>query len=148
LTAQSSDSASPEIIASRTALPATNQSMGGSIVYSNFGGVNHHSWDRASGYLVEGSNYANQVVAQAFNSNTNARFSDVLLGMGVASGDRASEPKPLVFLESDTGGMPGAILDGPLTQINGIARFDAGSGMVQFDCVSCPRLSKGTTYWI
>src|SRR5262249_49115102 len=57
-------------------------------------------------------------------------------------------PKPLVFLESDTGGMPGAILDGPLTQINGIARFDAGSGMVQFDCVSCPRLSKGTTYWI
>jgi hypothetical protein len=56
-----------------------------------------------------------------------------------------------VYLESDAGGVPGAILEGPLTRCQGISNFNDGLGgnFVEFDCVSCTTvLQAGTPYWI
>jgi hypothetical protein len=47
-----------------------------------------------------------------------------------------------VYLESNSGGNPGSILDTLVEQ------SPISNGIVTFDCSLCPTLSAATTYWI
>ena len=124
--------------------------MGSTLVYTNLAGVNHHKYFHGSGYFVDGSNFFNQVLAHRFTPDSSVVFADAIIPMGVyaSNGGGTTGPTASVYLESDAGGLPGSILDGPLTQLSGISSFNSGSNLVEFDCVSCPTLNAGTNYWI
>jgi hypothetical protein len=123
---------------------------GAIVLYSNFVGA-YPFWDTSSGYFVDGTNFFNQQLAQGFRPSSNVTFADAALAMGIyKTGGSASYVRVKVYLESDSGGIPGSILDGPLTQQYRIQPFEngKGGGVVQFNCVTCPALSSGTLYWI
>jgi hypothetical protein len=126
---------------------------GVNIVFTNLAGPNHHKYNPFVGYFVDGSNFNNQVIAQGFTPSSTATFSDVIMPMGVFTdnGGQNNAGTINVYLESDAGGVPGSILEGPLARCQGISNFNDGLGgnFVEFDCVSCTTaLQAGTMYWI
>jgi hypothetical protein len=123
---------------------------GAIVLYSNFVGA-YPFWDTTTGYFVDGANFFNQVLAHGFRPSSNVTFADAALAMGIyKSGGSASYVRVKIYLMSDAGGVPGSILDGPLTQQYAIRPFEngKGGGISQFNCVTCPALSSGTLYWI
>jgi hypothetical protein len=119
-------------------------------LFTNFVGA-YPFWDTTTGYFVDSSSFFNQVLAMGFKANQNATFADTALALayykelgGIAYG------RVNVYLASDAGGVPGSIIDGPLTQVFHIQDFDdgRGGGIVQFNCVACPSLTSGQTYWV
>lgn len=126
---------------------------GVNIVFTNLVGPNHHKYNPFTGYFVDGSNFFNQVLAHGFTPTSTVTFSDVIMPMGVYTdgGGQNNAGTVNVYLESDAGGVPGTILEGPLTRCQGISNFNDGLGgnFVEFDCVSCTTsLQAGTMYWI
>src|SRR2546423_904287 len=140
--------------AARSTDPALQQILpdkGSILVYTNFFGVNHHGWNHGIGYLVGAPQGSNQVIANSFTpGSSSVTFADTSLALGLYSspGHGCCGPHPNIYLMSDSGGVPGTVLDGPLTQLWGIAKFSDGGDIVEFDCVTCPTLSPNTTYWI
>jgi len=122
------------------------------VVFSNFTGPNGHKYNNFIGYFVDGSNFDNQVLAQGFAPTSTVTFADVLMPMATytVNGGENNPGTLNVYLESDAGGVPGSIIEGPLTRCQGIANFnDNGGNIVEFDCTSCnSTLNAGTTYWI
>jgi hypothetical protein len=126
---------------------------GANIVFTNLTGPNFHKYNNTTGYFVDGSNFLNQVIAHGFTPSSTVTFSDVIIPMGVDtdSGGQNNAGTINVYLESDAGGVPGSIIEGPLTRCQGISNFNDGFGgnFVEFDCVTCTTtLNAGTTYWI
>jgi len=124
-------------------------SHGSVTVFTNFTGAG--GWNGTTGYFVDGADFFDQVLAGGFTPSSTVTFADAGLAMGIyVDGGSALNGTARVYLESDAGGVPGTILDGPLTQQNGILTFDNGLGgnVVQFNCVTCPTLTAGTPYWI
>ena len=124
-------------------------SHGSVLVFTNFTGPG--GWDTADGYFVDGADFFDQVLAGGFTPSSTVTFADTALAMGIYTPDgSALNGTARVYLESDAGGIPGTILDGPLAQQNGIRDFQNGFGgnVVQFNCVTCPVLNAGTQYWI
>lgn len=124
---------------------------GSIVVYTNFFGVNHHGWNHGSGWFIDAPQFFNQVLGHSFTTGSSAvTFADVSMALGLYSspGGGCCGPHPNIYLMSDAGGVPGTVLDGPLTQGWGIAKFSDGGDIVEFDCVTCPSLSANTTYWI
>ncbi|HKS74614.1 MAG TPA: choice-of-anchor R domain-containing protein [Terriglobales bacterium] len=119
---------------------------GSIVIYTNFVGA-FPFWDITSGYFVDGSNYFNQVLAMGFKTSSAVTFADTALAMGIYSGGGG---KVDVYLAADAGGVPGTILDGPLSQQYWVQTFNnaKGGGIVQFNCVACPALAANTSYWI
>ncbi len=100
------------------------------------------AFDTGNGYLVEGSNFSNQVIADPFSTSTTATFTNALLALGHYEGNNS----PMnVYIESDAGGMPGTIL-ATLTQQGSISEFPPGA-LVNFTGAGIT-LTAGTTYWL
>jgi hypothetical protein len=128
-------------------VPPTRGSV---VLFTNFVGA-YPFWDTTTGYFVDGVNFDNQVLAGGFTPSSNVTFSDVAMALGIYTPDgSARNGKISVYLESDAGGQPGSVIDGPLTQGYWVQDFQdgKGGGMVQFNCVTCPSLSAGTQYWV
>ena len=124
-----------------------NQSRGSVLIFSNLTGPNHHKYNPDVGYYVDGANFFNQVIAQGFTPSSSVTFADAYMPMAVYTFNGGiGGGTATVYLESDAGGQPGSILDGPLTPENGISKFPGN--FVAFDCVTCPTLNAGTPYWI
>ena len=113
-------------------------------VFTNFGSNQTYSgtawWDVGT---VPGTTSV-EVNAYPFVPTTTA----LLTGADLALSGLQSPTTPLnVFIESDSGGMPGTILD-TLTQ-NGSYMAYPVTTVVNFNCTgSCTVLDAGTTYWI
>ncbi|HVO81098.1 MAG TPA: hypothetical protein VMT28_10225 [Terriglobales bacterium] len=126
------------------------KSHGSVVLYTNFVGA-YPFWDTTSGYFVDGANFFNQVIAQGFRVSNTGPFADTALALGIyKTGGSASYVRVKTYLMSDAGGVPGSILDGPLTQQYRVQPFEngRGGGIVQFNCVTCPTLNGGSSYWI
>src|SRR5262249_22932343 len=126
---------------------------GTNIVFTNVTGPLHHKYNNTTGYFVDGSTFFNQVLGQGFTPSSSVTFSDVIMPMGVYTlgGGENNAGTINVYLESDAGGLPGSIIEGPLTRCQGISNFNDGLGgnFVEFDCTSCTTvLNAGTMYWI
>ncbi|HKD03814.1 MAG TPA: hypothetical protein VKB77_15360 [Terriglobales bacterium] len=125
-------------------------SRGSKILFTNFVGA-FPFWDTASGYFVDGSDFFNQVLATGFTPSSNVTFADAALPVGIYTiGGSKQSGKIFVYLANDAGGVPGTIIDGPLTQQYWVQQFGngRGGGIVQFNCVTCPSLTAGSQYWI
>jgi hypothetical protein len=123
---------------------------GSVVLFTNYVGA-YPFWDVTTGYFVDGSNFFHQVLAGGFTPASNVTFSDVALALGIyTSGGSVKNGKIQVYLESDAGGQPGSVIDGPLTQGYWVQAFEdgKGGGIVQFNCVTCPSLAAGTPYWV
>ena len=125
---------------------------GNTIVFTNLTGPLHHKYNNTTGYFVDGTNFFGQVLGGGFTPSSTVQFADAYMPMGVyTNGGGDNRPGTLnVYLESDNGGQPGSVLDGPLPACNGISNFNDGLGgnFVEFNCVTCPTLNAGTTYWL
>lgn len=122
------------------ALSAVSVRAGRITVFSNLGPGDKFE---PGGYFVDGSNYSNRVIANPFNPSSTLPFRRALLALSSIQGDNS----PIsVYLESDNGGFPAAILD-TLTQVGAIATSPPGA-LVEFDCKNCPFIDSGTQYWI
>ena len=123
---------------------------GSKLLFTNFVGA-FPFWNIATGYYVDGANFFNQVLAGGFTPSSNVTFADAALPIGIytANGGKQSG-KIFVYLATDAGGVPGTIIDGPLTQQYWAQQFTngRGGGIIQFNCVTCPSLTAGTPYWI
>lgn len=108
-------------------------------------------WNITTGYYVDGANFFNQVLATGFKTTSAVTFADAALPIGIytANGGKQSG-KISAYLATDAGGVPGTIIDGPLTQAYFAQQFTngRGGGIIQFNCVACPALSANTSYWI
>jgi hypothetical protein len=100
-------------------------------------------FDSANGYFVDGSNFFNQVIASPFTVTTAATLTDAMLGLNNFAGN--NNPVNL-FVESDAGGVPGAIL-ATLTQVGVIPPFNSMS-LTMFTSNVALALAPGTTYWL
>jgi hypothetical protein len=113
------------------------------VIFSNFGPsqtyVGNSWWD--VGAVAGGSS---QVVAFSFIPTETATLTGADLAVAAVAGGAT----PLnVFIESNSGGAPGAILDA-LTQSGSIPAYPT-TAVVNYDCVvTCSTLNGGTTYWI
>jgi len=119
-------------------------------VFTNFVGA-FPFWDITTGYFIDGSNFFNQVLATGFTPSSSVTFADAALPIGVYTANGGKQYGHVnVYLATDAGGVPGTIIDGPLTQEYFAQQFTngRGGGIIQFDCVACPSLSAGTQYCI
>ncbi len=120
------------LMAALSAVPA----MAGTItVYNNLGGGFSAAGGREVGF--------GQVIASPFSPSTTVDLADAVLALGNVQG--TNTPVSL-YLESNNSGVPGAILDA-LTQVGTIGPFPP-SGLITFNCTSCPLIDAGTEYWI
>jgi hypothetical protein len=97
-----------------------------------------------NGYSVDGLSLSGQVIADSFSIGTSAIVSDVVLALGYYAGN--DDPVNL-YVESDTGGQPGAIV-ATLTQVGTIPSYFTGSGLIDFTCNAGCFLTAGTPYWL
>jgi hypothetical protein len=111
-------------------------------LYSNLGPSGQY--DSAKYWYVDGANYTDQVIAEQFTPSASMNIADAVLALGNSAGGN----NPLnVYLESDSGGLPGTVMD-TMVQQGTIPPLSSGGGLVQFNCTSCPVLNAGTQYWI
>lgn len=114
-------------------------------LYSNFGSGGTYQgaswWDVGA---ISGAGTPAQVVAFPFMVSETA----TLTGADLALASLAGAATPVnVFIESNSGGAPGSILD-TLTQSGSIPTYPT-TAVVNFTCSgSCSTLNTGTTYWI
>jgi pimeloyl-ACP methyl ester carboxylesterase len=114
------------------------ETASGQVIYSNFGPDGTFQGGLAE--LIGPTNPEfNQVMAQPFAPATTVRFSSAQLGMATSGGTTAN-----VYLESDSGSLPGAIID-TLVQDGVISSTPTA---VTFKCSVCPLLTGGTQYWL
>jgi hypothetical protein len=124
-------------------LVAPASEMRADVVFTNFGSGQTYqgsSWWDVGNFGGAGA----QVVAFPFVPTQTA----VLTGADLALAGLAGSTTPLnVFIESNSGGTPGTILD-TLTQSGSIPTYPT-TAVVNFSCSgSCTTLTSGTTYWI
>lgn len=116
------------------------------VIFSNFG----------PGQTYQGASWWNvgttpgaaaaQVLAFSFTPTTTETLTGADLAVAMAEGT-ASPTALNVFIESDSGGAPGALLDA-LTQSGSMPTYPT-TAVVNYDCVvTCSTLNAGTTYWI
>jgi hypothetical protein len=117
---------------------ASSTPLNADTIYSNFGpGLPSNG----SGYVIGGPS-ANQVIASPFIPTESAILSDAML---VLRQDPLVNTFPVnVYVESSSGGAPGAILD-TLTQVGSIG---STSTLVDFTCSACSLLNAGTLYFM
>ena len=99
-------------------------------------------FNTTNGWVVDGGLVANEVVANAFTPSQTVTLSDAQLALGIVLGLNTVS----VYLESDSGGLPSAVL-ATLTQNGTIGTFPPGN-LVDYGCAPCPTLRAGVTYWL
>ena len=99
-------------------------------------------FDTGTGYTVTGSNFNNAVIASPFSVSTTANLTNALLGVGNFTGN--NNPITL-YVESNAGGVPGAILT-TLTQVGVLPPFGT-NGLTMFTSGGFT-LTSGTMYWL
>jgi len=126
------------LFAALTALPARADT-----VFSNFGpGM---SFTAGSGWSVGTETLVGTVVnvvqAAPFTPTGAFQFTDAQVAVELSTGSTPFS----AFLETDSGGLPGVILD-TLTLSSGT--IGAVPSIVTYSCVACPNLTSGTPYWL
>lgn len=109
-------------------------------IYTDFGAGDSYN-DGVVWVIGTFLNNPNEVVGEAFTTTTSIQFADAQLAM-LSNGQTGSGTTADVYLESNSGGNPGSIVDTLVEQ------SPISSGIVSFDCSLCPTLSAATTYWI
>lgn len=126
---------------------------GATVIYSNFGPAMSFT---PYGWYITGSNPAtpvgagapiqNQTVAMAFTSTGNYNLGDIQLALGLQSGTNLVN----VYLESDSGGLPGAVLES--MSLTGLTAFmypgTGGGSVLGADSTTHPQLLAGDQYWV
>ncbi len=103
-------------------------------IYSTFGPGQSYF---GGGLVLASGNLGIQVPADSFVPTETATLTDAELAL--------SRSAPVnVYIESDSGGVPGVILD-TLTQVGSLS---STSAVVKYNCSSCPQLDAGTTYFL
>jgi hypothetical protein len=117
------------------------------VLYSNLSGYSTNTW-WITGIV---SNTQTEVNAFPFTPTTTGTVTGAdlpLAGSNGSNGSIATGVSPLtVYIESNSGGMPGSILD-TLTQTGSYSSYP-NTALVSFACSgSCTTLNAGATYWI
>lgn len=121
------------LLAAVTALPVKADT-----IFSNFGpGM---TFDTTTGYALGPA--PGQVVAVGFIPKAEFKFTDARFAVGFVFGSVPFE----AFLETDSGGMPGSIID-TLNLAGTIGNFPPGS-VVTYDSSASPLLASGASYWL
>jgi hypothetical protein len=121
------------LLAAVTALPVKADT-----IFSNFGpGM---TFDTTTGYALGPA--PGQVVAVGFTPKAEFKFTDARIAVGFVFGSAPFE----AFLETDSGGMPGSIID-MLNPAGTIGNFPPGS-VVTYDSSTFPLLASGASYWL
>jgi len=143
------------VLAFAVAIPAQADTL-----YNTFGpGVGYLSGSE-SAYLVGGGasgTSVNQVVAEEFTLGGSFTFTDALAAVLFAPGATnlrgmvypLGATVPEAFLETDSHGLPGAILD-TLSPVGTVSAPDGffTTNVVTYNCSACPTLSAGENYWL
>jgi hypothetical protein len=109
-------------------------------VYSNFGPG--QSYDTVSGGYDLGTVLnLNQVIAIPFIPTETVTLTDAVLALQQLDGSGSIK----VFIESSSGGAPGAVLD-TLSQVGKVKLFSPS--LVDFTCSTCSVLEAGTMYFL
>lgn len=120
------------------------------VIFSNFGPS--QTYEGNSWWIVGNvSNNQAEVDAFQFTPTTTATLTGADLALAGSNGSNGSVATPVspltVYIESDSGGMPGTILD-TLTQVGSYSTYPTTT-VVNFACSGiCSTLDAGTTYWI
>jgi hypothetical protein len=123
------------LVAGATAVPAEADT-----IYSNFGpGM---SFNTNQGWVLGPAGNGNQVIAMQFTTAGAIRFTDAQVAVGFFFGSTPIQ----AFLETDSGGVPGSIID-PLTLSGTIGSFPPGN-VVGFNTSTNPLLNPATNYWL
>jgi hypothetical protein len=110
-------------------------------LFTNFGPGQTYSNNNSYWSVGNAGNGAVQVVAFPFVPTETA----TVTGADLALYQALAPFTPVnLYIESDSSGMPGGILD-TLTQVG---TFNATASVVNFTCSTCSSLDAGTTYWI
>src|SRR5215469_3580326 len=127
------------VVASALALVGSEVRLRADVIFTNFGSGQSfntaNSWD--VGTFAPG---LNQAVAFSFAPTETATLTDAMLALVQFAGTGAVS----VYVESNSGGQPGTILDS-LTQVGSVP---ASPALVEFTCVTCSVLQSGTPYWL
>jgi len=110
------------------------------VIYSDFGAGDSHN-NGVTWVIGTYLNEPNEVVGEPFTTTTSIQFADAQLAL-LSPNQTFNGTTADVYLESDSGGNPGSILDTLVEQ------SPISNGIVTFDCSLCPTLSAATTYWI
>ena len=101
-------------------------------------------YDATGGWEISGSNYSNQAVGNPFSLGSGATVGDAQLALASVTGNN----NPMnVYIESDSGGVPGSII-ASLTQVGTIPAFGGGGGLVTFDCSDPACTLAAGAYWL
>jgi hypothetical protein len=113
------------------------------VLFTNFGpGL---AYNTATGYFVNGvgttCSAGKEALAEKFQPSSSAPFGDAKLALNLISGTN----KLSIFLETDAGGLPGAILE--QIDVTGLAPANAGS-VITANSFLHPPLVAGASYWL
>ncbi len=124
--------------------------MRADVIFSNFG--LGQTYEGNSWWIVGTvSSTQTEVDAFPFTPTTTATLTGADLALAGSNGSNGSVATPVspltVYIESNSGGMPGTILD-TLTQVGSYSTYPTTT-VVNFACSGiCSTLNAGTTYWI
>ncbi len=127
------------VIAAVLAIATAGETRADQIIFSNFGpGM---TFDTGHGYTIGGSLApAPSVIANRFTATSNMTFSSAQLALGFVTGPSILQ----VLLETDTGGLPGSIIE--TFNVN-IGPFPPGNAVTALSVLN-PLLTSGTNYWL
>jgi hypothetical protein len=109
-------------------------------IYSNFGpGM---TFNTNQGWVLGPAGNGNQVIAMQFTTAGAIRFTDAQVAVGFFFGSVPIQ----AFLETNSGGLPGSIID-TLTLSGTIGGFPPGN-VVGFNTTTNPLLNPATNYWL
>ena len=103
-------------------------------------------FDAGNGFNVDGSSYANQVIANPLTLGTGTTVADAVLALGNSAGNN----NPVnVYIESDNSGLPGSII-ATLSQVGTILPFanGFGGGLITFTCSGAACTLGAGSYWL
>jgi hypothetical protein len=121
---------------------AATPALASSTLYTTLGPSGE--FNSNNGWLVDGSSYGNQVIADPFSLSSGATVTDAVLALGKVGG--ADNPVN-VDIESDSSGAPGSIL-ASLTQVGTVPSYYTGSGLVTFICSGSGCNLGPDAYWL
>jgi PEP-CTERM motif len=111
-------------------------------IFSNFGADMSFNSDPFAGWTINGfvrPEVGQQAIAERFAVSTASSFDRVLLPLTIFSGPGSID----VFLQSNTNGLPGAVLD-----VIALRGLSAGVAIHSADSSNHPILSPANEYWV
>ena len=109
------------------------------VLYSNFGAG--HTFSSAPSFAIGGTGCGSKAIAAKFQPPASAFFQDAQLALSLSSGTNQLS----IYLESDSAGVPGTILEGPIS-VTGLA--SSPGSVITANSTVFPFLLAGNAYWL